>query len=116
MTGQELAQEAREPNGERSPIKWLVAASLFEAVTLALLVCVAVPLKHAAGFEIATKIMGPVHGLAFLIYLWTVFNTVSDGSWKASAIARLVLSAFVPFAGFLTPRFIRHQRGALGRR
>jgi Domain of unknown function (DUF3817) len=47
-------------------------ASLVEGLTLVLLVCVAVPLRHLAGWPVVTAVMGPVHGLAFLFYVWTV--------------------------------------------
>ncbi|WP_414445616.1 DUF3817 domain-containing protein [Burkholderia sp. 22PA0106] len=44
--------------------------SLVEGATLLLLVCVAVPLKHLAAFPPATRLMGPVHGVAFVLYTW----------------------------------------------
>ena len=52
-------------------------ASVLEAITLLLLFLVAIPLKYAFDLPIATKIMGPIHGLAFLFYLWNLVRTAS---------------------------------------
>lgn len=85
----------------------LEIVSLIEATTLVLLVVVAVPLKHLAHLEIAVRIMGPVHGLAFLAYVWTALQTVTGGGWRSADVARLFLVGFVPFAGFANLRFLR---------
>lgn len=85
----------------------LEIVSLIEATTLVLLVVVAVPLKHLAHLDVPVRIMGPVHGLAFLAYLWTTLQTVAGGGWGPVDVARLFLVAFVPFAGFANLRFLR---------
>ncbi len=59
---------------ELSQLRRLEFASLIEGSTLVILVFVAVPLRHLAGWRGATAAMGRVHGLAFLIYLWTWRN------------------------------------------
>ncbi len=61
--------------------------SIVEASTLLILLLLAVPLKHALGYPLATRIMGPVHGAAFVAYAWTTISTVSDGGWRRSEIA-----------------------------
>lgn len=59
--------------------------------------------------------MGPVHGLAFLFYVWTVLETVTGGGWARRDVARLLLVAFVPFAGFANLGFIRRRAARLAR-
>ena len=49
---------------DRNALRNLQYLSLLEATTLVVLVCVAVPLKHLAGYPVAVSIMGPVHGIA----------------------------------------------------
>lgn len=98
---------------ELAQLRRLEIASVLEATTLAVLVGIAVPLKYFAGYTIATRIMGPIHGLAFLFYIWTVLQTVTGGGWSGCAIARLVVAAFIPFAGFTTPAFLRPRLKAL---
>jgi integral membrane protein len=93
-------------------IQRLRIASWVEGATLILLVGIAVPLKHLAGLPIATAIMGPVHGLAFLFYLWTVMTVVSGGGWRGSEIARLVAAAFIPFGALAVQPLLRRRLAA----
>jgi len=94
-------------------LRRLEVALLVEATTLILLVGVAVPLRHLAGKPAAVTVMGPIHGLAFVAYIWTVFQTVAEGGWRRSEWLRLVATAFVPFAGYAYLSLIRRKAEAL---
>jgi integral membrane protein len=61
----------------------------------------------------ATRIMGPVHGAAFVAYLWSMIATVSGGGWSRRETLRLGVAAFVPFGGFLNAGLLRRKRAAL---
>jgi integral membrane protein len=98
---------------ELAQLRQLEITSVLEATTLVVLVCIAVPLKHVGHYDLAVRIMGPVHGLAFLAYAWTALQTVAGGGWSPGAAARLFLTAFIPFAGFTTPTFLRARAAAL---
>ena len=98
---------------ELAQLRRLEIASVLEATTLVVLVCVAVPLKHLSHYDAAVRVMGPVHGLAFLAYVWTALQTVTGGGWSGRATTRLFLTAFIPFAGFTTPAFLRPRLEAL---
>lgn len=94
---------------ERAQLRWLRLASLGEGTTLILLVGIAVPLKYLVGQPLGVKVMGPVHGLMFLAYLWTVAQTVSGGGWSGRDIARLLIGAVVPFGGFLNITLLQRK-------
>ncbi|WP_213982019.1 DUF3817 domain-containing protein [Sphingomonas sp. dw_22] len=97
-------------------IRKLRLASFVEASTLLILLLVAVPLKHAFGYSLATRIMGPVHGAAFVAYAWSMIATVSGGGWSRREIARLGFAAFVPFGGFLNAGLLRRKQAILAGR
>ncbi len=86
---------------------------MLEATTLLLLIAVAVPLKHFAGWPLGVTVMGPIHGLAFLAYLWTALQTVAGGGWSGKEIARLFLVAFIPLGGYANLGFLRRKAGQL---
>lgn len=98
---------------ETRQIRRLELLSIIEALTLVTLVGVAVPLKHVLHADLPVRIMGPVHGLAFLLYIWTVLQTVAGGEWRGREAARLFLVAFVPFAGFATISLLRARAARL---
>ena len=94
-------------------LRRLELALLVEAATLILLVGIAVPLRHLLGKPLAVTVMGPVHGLAFAAYLWTIIQTAAGGGWRKPEWLRLMATAFVPFAGYTNLSLIRRKAKAL---
>jgi integral membrane protein len=90
-------------------IRRLRFLAMLEAITLVVLSFVAVPLKHLAASPLAVSVMGPIHGLAFLLYVWTVANAASGGLLRAPEVGRLLAAAMVPFGGFFSVRWIAHK-------
>lgn len=94
-------------------IRRMRLASLIEASTLAALVFIAVPLKHLYGLPQATAIMGPVHGLAFVFYIWMLLQTAAGSNWPRSTIMRMVVCAMIPLAGFVNERLLWREEQRL---
>jgi integral membrane protein len=90
-------------------LRWLRIAVLAEASTLLLLVCVAVPLKHLGDWPTAVRLLGPLHGFAFVAYVWLVFQSLGAGLLSRGEAVRLAAAAFVPMAGYFTARFLSHR-------
>jgi integral membrane protein len=75
-------------------------AALLEGTTLLALIFVAVPLKHLAGQPEATTWLGPVHGGAFLFYLWTLVSVAVDERWSLLRTLGWGIAAVAPFGTF----------------
>ena len=80
------------------------------------LIFVAVPLKHLGGYPIATSLVGPVHGLAFILYVWMLIQTVASGNWSRPEIVRIAAAAFIPFGAFANERALKRREEALADR
>ena len=50
-------------------------AAIAEAVTLLALFCVAMPIKYIFGEARVVSVVGPVHGLMFMVFLWFVVRS-----------------------------------------
>ena len=87
----------------------LKRAAIFEALTLLALFCVAMPLKYWAGVPSAVSIMGPIHGLAFMVFLWFVIRSWAEGLINRLGALRLFIGAFIPFGGFVNERWLRRR-------
>jgi integral membrane protein len=98
---------------ELGQLRRMRAVSLLEGTTLLLLLLIAVPLKHLAGLPIATAIMGPIHGMAFVLYVWMLIQTVSGGGWSPPETLWMVVAAFIPFGAFLNERALASRQAAL---
>lgn len=94
-------------------LHYLRMASLAEGATLLALLLVAVPLKRMADLPQAVSLMGPIHGLAFLIYSAMVLQAVSTRLITASETARLMMAAFVPFGAFMLSGLFRRKQQIL---
>jgi integral membrane protein len=94
------------------PHSRLRLAGLVEGTTLLLLIGVAVPLKRLAGWPEAVSLLGPVHGLAFLLYLYALAEAASAGAWPRRDIARAALACLVPLGTFLNDRWLRWRHPA----
>jgi len=92
-----------------SRVDGLRLMALAEAATLLLLVFVAVPLKHLADMPLATRIMGPVHGAAFVAFLWFVTRAWSEGRVDGAGALRLFVGATIPFGGIVNERWLRRR-------
>lgn len=99
------ASGASHPAAPRRAI--LRALCLAEATTLLLLLFVAVPLKHLAGYPIAVSVMGPIHGFVFLMFGWRVVQALAAGDISGRTGAKLIVAAFVPFGGIYSWRALR---------
>lgn len=107
------ADDTDDRSDERAQLRRMRYVSLLEGTTLLVLVFLAVPIKYLMGYPIATSIMGPIHGTAFLLFVWMLIQTVSGGDWRKGEITRLLLAAFIPFGGFANERFLRRKEAAL---
>lgn len=98
---------------ELSTMRRLRVMALIEGTTLVGLVFVAMPLKHLLGQPLAVHVMGPVHGIAFVAYIWSLISAAAGGGWARREIARLAVGALIPFASFLNERWLRMKEAQI---
>jgi len=98
---------------ELAQIRKLRLAAFAEGATLLVLLLAAVPAKHLFDLPVATKLMGPIHGFAFVLYVYTVVETISGGGWTRAEVARLAAAAFVPFGALANRGLLRRKEAAL---
>lgn len=91
----------------RTSIGRLRIIGFLEGISLLILVFIMVPLKHYFNEPLGTRIVGPVHGALFLLF---VFNTLSVGveqQWKFSTTTwKVLLACIIPFGTFYIDRKI----------
>ncbi len=74
-----------------------------EAVTYLVLLAGVVVL-HGFGGPDFVKIMGPVHGMVFLVYFVLVLTVRESQGWGLGRTILVLLASAVPFGGFLVGR------------
>ncbi len=95
------------------PLRVLRRVALVEGTTLVLLMMVAMPLKYLAGIEAPVQVLGPLHGAAFLIYLYTVAESWGAAELTPLLTLRAILAAQIPFGTWLNDRALARQAANL---
>jgi len=73
---------------------------MLEGISYLLLLGLAMPLKYLAGFPIAVKIVGTIHGVLFILYLITLAHVYFVDKWKFSHGFFAFLASIIPFGTF----------------
>jgi integral membrane protein len=69
-----------------------------EGTSLLLLVFIGMPLKHFGDNESMVKIMGPIHGALFLLFVFNALRVAVEQRWKFSTITwKLLVASLLPF-------------------
>ena len=75
-----------------------------EGYSFLLLLGVAMPLKYMAGFPLAVKIMGSLHGALFIAYMVAAALVFTRLKWPLSRIPGVFYAAVLPFGTFVLER------------
>jgi integral membrane protein len=75
--------------------------AILEGISLLVLVFIAVPLKYAFHDPSLVKVMGPVHGSMFLLFLFSTLSTGVEQGWKFKETTwKVLLACMIPFGTF----------------
>lgn len=97
----------------RAQLRKMRYISLFEGSTLLLLLGIAMPLKHLGGYPGMVSLIGPMHGLAFLLYCRMLVQALSLGNWTRAESVRMALAAIIPFGAFFNERLLARRLASL---
>jgi integral membrane protein len=76
-------------------------------IGLIVLVLIGVPLQYAAGVPQVAEIVGPIHGVMYIIYLASAVDLARRAQLATRHLAVIALAGFLPFLAFFVERRIR---------
>jgi len=75
--------------------------AFLEGISLLILIFVAMPLKYSAGNPEPVKILGPIHGALFLIFIFNTLRVGIEQNWKFKDTTwKVLLACMIPFGTF----------------
>lgn len=98
---------------QEAGLRLLWWSAMIEASTLIILLFVAVPLKHLMGIPLAVSIMGPLHGMVFMVHIWITLNIATQNSLRKKQIIKIIGAACLPFGGFFTAKSLNLKAGSI---
>lgn len=87
-------------------LKRLRVVSLIEGLSLVLLLSIAVPAKYLLHSPMLVRVIGPIHGVLFLLFVFMTITAAIEASWKFRTTAVILLSSVLPFGCFYTEKKI----------
>ena len=94
-------------------LRALYAVGLAEGTSFLVLLLIGMPLKYIAHQPLAVKVIGPIHGTLFLLYIALVLLSAFLSSWKWTRALVGVISSVVPFGPFLFDAAVKREIAAL---
>lgn len=85
-------------------IKRLRALSIIEASSY-LLLLIAMVFKYGFDNEAGVRVLGPIHGVLYLVYAAALVVSFSDLRWQAKRLVSALFLGALPFGGFLVDRW-----------
>ncbi|MCA1037892.1 DUF3817 domain-containing protein [Bacillus infantis] len=95
-----------------TPIGRFRIMGFLEGGSLLVLLFIAMPLKYFAGFPEAVTVVGSLHGLLFVTYLFIIAYVTFKVRWSFIWVASALAVAFIPFGNFVLDSRLRKSRFA----
>jgi integral membrane protein len=72
-----------------------------EGISLLVLIFIAVPMKYYFGNPSLSKMLGPIHGAIFLLFLFNALSVGVEQNWKFKTTTwKIIVACFIPFGTF----------------
>lgn len=75
--------------------------AFLEGVSLIVLMGIGVPMKYMFDNPMGSEVVGPIHGVLFILYVILTFNVAGEYKWKFSQTTwKVLIASFIPFGTF----------------
>jgi integral membrane protein len=86
--------------------------ALLEGISLLVLLFIAVPLKYMFSYPEGSELVGPIHGVLFLLFIVLTIIVATEQNWKFLGTTwKVLLASFVPFGTFYVDKKILSKIG-----
>ncbi|WP_339865022.1 DUF3817 domain-containing protein [uncultured Algoriphagus sp.] len=87
--------------------RWI---SLIEGISTLILFFIAMPLKYIFEYPLAVTYVGWIHGVLFIIYIYTVFPTAHSLKWNFTRTLFALIASVIPFGPFIFDRYLKRSQ------
>ncbi len=75
--------------------------AILEGVSLLVLVCISIPLKYVYGITEVSKVLGPIHGIFFLLFVFNTITVSIEYKWQFRRTTwKVLIACIIPFGTF----------------
>ena len=88
----------------RSPLTRYRVIAIVVGIGLIVLVCIGVPLKYVAGVSTVVAVVGPIHGVLYILYVLATLDLAIRRRWSLLRTLLVALAGTIPFMSFVAER------------
>ncbi|WP_164019129.1 DUF3817 domain-containing protein [Pyxidicoccus trucidator] len=96
----------------KTPLGRFRAVALAEGLSFIALLFIAMPLKYLAGMPLGVRVVGMVHGLLFVLYLFALLEVAIACRWSLVRVLGAFGASLVPFGNFVLEARLRREQEA----
>ncbi len=96
----------------KTPLERFRAVALAEGLSFISLLFIAMPLKYLAGMPQGVRVVGMVHGLLFVLYLFALMEVAIACRWSFIRVLGAFGASLVPFGNFVLEARLRREQAA----
>ncbi|MGB5963897.1 MAG: DUF3817 domain-containing protein [Sulfurimonadaceae bacterium] len=78
-----------------------------EGISYLVLLFIAIPLKYMMGIAVATKIVGMIHGLLFIVFLVILMQAAQKHNFSMKDSIIFFIASLIPFGTFYTDKRLK---------
>ncbi len=92
-----------------SELKKFRLINKIEGYSFIVLLFIAMPLKYALGYPMATKIAGMLHGLLFMVFIYQLLEAMREVPFNKKEATIYFILSLVPFGSFYTDKLCKNK-------
>lgn len=100
-------------NTGKACIKRLRIIGLLEGISYLILLGIAMPLKYYAGYPMAVKVVGWIHGLLFVLFIIALAQATLILKWKPGKVIAAFVASLLPFGTFVLDKKLQKEEQAI---
>ena len=92
-----------------SELKKFLVINKVEGISFIVLLFIAMPLKYYFNYPLATRVIGSIHGVLFIIFIWQLYKAQGRIKFNFKEAGLYFILSLVPFGSFYTDRYIKNR-------
>ena len=92
-----------------SELKKFKLINKIEGISYLILLFLAMPLKYYFGYPIATKIVGMIHGLLVIAFVYQLIEAKKEAGLSTQEAVKYFILSLIPFGSFYTDKILDHR-------
>lgn len=93
----------------KTPISRLRTIAILEGISFIVLLFIAMPLKYMAGIAIAVRVAGSLHGLLFVLLVFSLAEMKVKNNWEMDKLGKVFVASLIPFGTFIIDKDLKKE-------